>query len=245
MAQAQTCTRWLALGLALGLSACAPRPASTPGYPAPETLPAPVPLRPYPVPPTLIPPPASATPSAGFNRPAVGTPVAEPAIHAQARRHLAERLMVSAPTIIIMDSQAVDWPDSCLGVYGGYACLDVITPGYIITAQVGAQTYVLHSNANGSVFQLAQPAVADLAQAAITAARQALAERFNQPAEAFTLVASEEVTWPDGCLGVYESHIACTTLMVPGFRLTFAHNGQTTLVHTDFNGALVKIVPHP
>lgn len=226
-------------GLMLG--ACAPMPAPgltpaiNPAYPAQDIFPT-ADLQPYPVEPTLTTQPPIRQP--------MGTPVREPAIHSQARTYLAGQLTTAAENIGIVDSQAVDWPDSCLGVYApDTSCMDVITPGYIITAQVAAQTYILHTNAAGTMFYLAAPSRDMLAQPAIEAARQALAARFNQPASAFTLTTSEEVTWPDGCLGVYEPNTECTQMLVPGYRLIFTYTGQTITVHTNLTGATVKILP--
>ncbi len=132
----------------LAVAACAPMPAPglTPAYPAQDMFPT-ANLQPYPVETTLTAPSPT--------RQLIGTPVREPNIHTQARAHLAGVLTTAAENILIVDSQAVDWPDSCLGVYApNTACLDVITPGYIITAHVAAQTYTLHTNADGSLIKI-------------------------------------------------------------------------------------------
>ncbi len=64
---------------------------------------------------------------------------------------LAGHLTLAADAIELVDWEAVEWSDACLGIHTpGIMCAQVITPGYRITLSAGGQTYELHTNRNGS-----------------------------------------------------------------------------------------------
>jgi len=76
-------------------------------------------------------------------------------------------------------------------------------------------------------------------QAAITAVSKTL----NVPPGQITLISTEAVEWPDGCLGVHRIDVMCTQAVVPGFKMMLEANGRTYEVHTNENGSSVVIVP--
>ena len=64
-----------------------------------------------------------------------------------AQRDLAKRLSVPVEEIGVGAAEAVEWPDSCLGVpVPDQMCLMVITPGYRINLLHGLSTYVYHTD---------------------------------------------------------------------------------------------------
>ncbi|MBN2389462.1 MAG: hypothetical protein JXR84_01980 [Anaerolineae bacterium] len=85
-------------------------------------------------------PAESAVPPAYRDNPAV-----EAAIKA-----LVEQKGVARESVIVVDVIAVEWRDSCLGCKTpGQRCLMVVTPGYRITLQSGAEIYELHTDRTG------------------------------------------------------------------------------------------------
>ncbi|HOT92738.1 MAG TPA: hypothetical protein PLJ78_12760 [Anaerolineae bacterium] len=63
---------------------------------------------------------------------------------------LAEREKVAPESIAVVSVEAVEWANSCLGcARPNENCLMVITPGYRIVLQSGAQTYNVHTDRNG------------------------------------------------------------------------------------------------
>ncbi len=65
---------------------------------------------------------------------------------------LAQRLSVPVEDIDVLSVEAVDWPDSCLGVpVPDQACLQVITPGFRISLSHAATTYVYHTDSHETV----------------------------------------------------------------------------------------------
>lgn len=75
----------------------------------------------------------------------------ESKIESRVRRALAQRFtkpdQVSQTRIEVLDIQAREWPDACLGVKReDEVCAQVITPGYEVKARVGDQTYSVHTD---------------------------------------------------------------------------------------------------
>ncbi len=102
-----------------------PMPTSTKEVHSPTTMPT--------VPPTNTPNPAKSGPT---------SPVMQ---------DLAQKLTIDVSKITVQSIEAVEWPDSCLGVVEkGVYCAQVITPGYKIILEAEGQTYEYHTNQSGS-----------------------------------------------------------------------------------------------
>lgn len=87
----------------------------------------------------------------------------EPEVKAQspaataAQRDLAKRLRVDPQAIQVIDEQAMQWPDSCLGIQApDRLCAQVITPGFQITLVYQGSEYVYHTDTGGEVALLAK-----------------------------------------------------------------------------------------
>ena len=66
---------------------------------------------------------------------------------------LGAELQLSPQDIRLLSFEAVDWPNSCLGVERkGVMCLDVITPGYLFVFEISNGVYEAHTNADGSYY---------------------------------------------------------------------------------------------
>jgi hypothetical protein len=73
-----------------------------------------------------------------------------PAAVQMARQALANKLGVTADAITVVSFDAVDWPDSCLGVQQkGVMCLEVVSPGYRVTLSANKQNYEYHTDSTG------------------------------------------------------------------------------------------------
>ncbi|MCC6569633.1 MAG: hypothetical protein IT315_10385, partial [Anaerolineales bacterium] len=69
--------------------------------------------------------------------------------------HLSATLNLPADQVSVISTEAVEWPDGCLGVQQpGVMCTEAIVPGYKIILQAGDEQYELHTNKSGS--QIAQ-----------------------------------------------------------------------------------------
>ena len=66
--------------------------------------------------------------------------------------YLAQDLDVDPGTIVVVDFEAVEWHDSCLGLgRPEELCAQVETPGWRITLRLGESTYRVHSDEFGQV----------------------------------------------------------------------------------------------
>jgi hypothetical protein len=68
-----------------------------------------------------------------------------------------------------------------------------------------------------------------------------LSEALNLPADQITLISTESVTWPDGCLGVDRPGMMCTQALVEGYRIIFEAGGREYEVRTNESGSAVAI----
>jgi len=75
------------------------------------------------------------------------------------------------------------------------------------------------------------------------AAVSALSDITGLPADKITLVSTEAVTWPDGCLGVQRGEMMCTQALVEGFKIVLEAEGREYEFHTNQNGSAVVLAP--
>jgi len=68
-----------------------------------------------------------------------------------------------------------------------------------------------------------------------------LSETLGLPAEKITLVSTESVTWPDGCLGVQRIGIMCTQALVEGYKIVLGADGTQYEFHTNVSGSSVVL----
>jgi hypothetical protein len=72
------------------------------------------------------------------------------------------------------------------------------------------------------------------------AAISALSSNLGLPADKITLVSTEAIDWPDGCLGVPEEGLVCTQAITPGFRIILDADGREVEYHTDEDGTNIR-----
>jgi hypothetical protein len=72
------------------------------------------------------------------------------------------------------------------------------------------------------------------------AALTALSENVGLPVDEIKLVSTEAVEWPDGCLGVQEEGLACTQVIIPGFRVILEANGRQVEYRTNEDGTQIR-----
>ena len=87
----------------------------------------------------------------------------------------------------------------------------------------------------------AGPAHAQAPAGVVAAATADLAEQLDADPAGLELLRSEAVVWSDGCLGVHEPDIACTTALVDGFALWLSDGDVAYRYHTDATGTVVRL----
>jgi len=68
-----------------------------------------------------------------------------------------------------------------------------------------------------------------------------LSESVGLPIDQITLVSTEAVTWPDGCLGVQSLGVVCTQALVDGFKIILEADGDQYEFHTNQDGSAVVL----
>jgi hypothetical protein len=54
------------------------------------------------------------------------------------------------------------------------------------------------------------------------------------------VVSTEEVEWPDGCLGIQQEGLMCTQAIVPGYRIILEANGREVEYRTNEDGTQIR-----
>ncbi len=76
-----------------------------------------------------------------------------------AQSWLAEQFGVPVDRVQIVDTEQVEWQDSCLGLGGpAESCLQAITPGYRVTLDVDGTLYEVHTDATGVNIRMVEAA---------------------------------------------------------------------------------------
>jgi hypothetical protein len=67
-----------------------------------------------------------------------------------------------------------------------------------------------------------------------------LAESSGISPDDITVVSTEEVEWPDGCLGIQQEGLMCTQVIVPGYRIILEANGREVEYRTNEDGTQIR-----
>ena len=102
----------------------------------------------------------------GFPPMVIGTPTPVsggnyPTVVLKAREALASKMGLNAEKIEVIKVEAVDWPDSCLGISTpDIMCSMIVTPGYRIVLRANNMDYEYHTNVRDTiVFASLSPAI--------------------------------------------------------------------------------------
>jgi hypothetical protein len=161
-----------------------------------------------------------------------------------AQNALADQLGKPVNEVIIQTSEAVVWPDACLGAAApDEMCAAVITTGYKVKLVANGQVYVYHTDLTGKNLRIegSEPTQPD----AVEAARQALAGLLKLAAQQIKVVSSEQMDWPDSCLGAAETGEMCLQVITPGYKVVMQANGQQYIYHTDETGKSLRLEGNP
>jgi len=156
-------------------------------------------------------------------------------------RALAAVLGIPEDQIEVIDLEAVEWPDACLGIIRIDAlCAQGITPGYRVILEAQGKQYEYHTNQDGSAVALAFEGDAETQSAAEQAVISALAESLGIDPSEIKVVSTQVVEWPDACLGVYLPGKACAEVITPGFLIVVEADGKRYEYHTNLNASTVQ-----
>ncbi|MCC6300422.1 MAG: hypothetical protein IT314_14100 [Anaerolineales bacterium] len=165
-------------------------------------------------------------------------PELTPAEQAAVER-LASILNLPPEKIGVVSTEAVEWPDGCLGIERpGMMCTQAIVPGYRILLEAEGEQFEFRTNESGSqVAQAGSAAPIGLMEEAIMAQ---LAANLGLDIDKISLVGSSEVEFPDSCLGVAFMDEACAQVVTPGKIIVLEANGLQFEYHLSADGTRVQ-----
>lgn len=69
---------------------------------------------------------------------------------------------------------------------------------------------------------------------------QHASQQSGLPTSALHIVHSQQQTWSDSCLGVNDSGVLCTQMLVPGWQVAVASGQQRWVYRTNTSGSVIK-----
>ncbi len=66
-------------------------------------------------------------------------------------------------------------------------------------------------------------------------------QRTSRPLASFRIIEAQKRTWPDGCLGLSQSGMFCTQVIVPGWRVVVTDGQRNWIYRTDESGDMIKL----
>jgi len=80
--------------------------------------------------------------------------VLPPDVALNVQNRISETMGVAAESIQIQSVEQMDWPDGCLGLpEGDEACVEAITPGWLLTFNINDQIYRYRVDQTGTVIR--------------------------------------------------------------------------------------------
>ena len=151
---------------------------------------------------------------------------------------LSQSLGMPAPQISVVSTEAVTWPNGCLGVQRiGVLCTLNQVPGFRIVLGAGGKQYELHTNQDGSV--IAPEQAIEAPGPAQEAATKQLATNLGIPESDVKLTSNTVIEWPDSCLGVSQQGVMCAQIITPGYLIVLQAGGRQYEYHTNQDASMI------
>ncbi len=168
------------------------------------------------------------------NSPASWTPAQQAAVTA-----LSQSLNLPPGKLTLTSTEAVDWPNGCLGVQKlGMMCTQAIVPGYKILIEADGQVYEVRTNEDGTVVEVVSgPAVTESLEEELI---KRLAANLGLETDAVKVVSTSEIEFGDACLGVALPSVSCAQVMTPGKIIVLEANGEQYTYHTTADGSFIQ-----
>ena len=78
--------------------------------------------------------------------------VLPPDVALNVQNFISESIGVPVESIVISNVEKMDWPDGCLGLpQGDEACVEAITPGWLLTFNINNQEYQYRVDSTGTI----------------------------------------------------------------------------------------------
>ena len=163
------------------------------------------------------------------------------------KKYLYEQYSILPGDVRLVEQQEREWSDSCLGLgRPDEICMQVITPGFIVTVETPRGTVVFHTASSLSAFRMESSLGSPQSGRfdAMARFRWLVAGRLNIPFDQVQIASSEAVEWPSACLGVEEPGIMCASVITPGYRITLSTPQGDVVIHANQDLSIYR-TPQP
>jgi hypothetical protein len=153
--------------------------------------------------------------------------------------HLSTTLNLPPGQITLISTEAVEWPDGCLGVQiKDLMCTQAFVSGYRIILQAGGELYEMRTNQSGSqVVRAAEEMSFDSVEDKVI---NQLASNLGLKTNQVTLLSSSEMEFGDTCLDVLLPDMQCAQVLMPGRLIVVSANGVEYEYHTSADGTFIQ-----
>jgi len=152
---------------------------------------------------------------------------------------LSETLNLPADKITVISSEAVTWPDGCLGIVRmGVMCTQAEVPGYQIILEADGIKHEVHTNKDGSVALVAEGTQSSTT--AEDAVIKQLAKNLGLKESDISLVSDVVIEFPDSCLGVAMDWVMCAQIVTTGHSIVLEADGIQYEYHTSQDGSQIQ-----
>ena len=152
---------------------------------------------------------------------------------------LSGTLNLPVEQIALISTEAVTWPDGCLGVKRDeMMCTQALVEGFKITLEVGGNQYEMHTDQDGSAVVLAMDLPMDGLIESALIAQLAINLGLNQ--SDISVVSSEKMEFADACLGVVMQGVMCAEVITPGYVVVLEVGGIQYEYHVSDDGRLIQ-----
>lgn len=151
---------------------------------------------------------------------------------------LAETVGLTADKITVVSTEAVTWPDGCLGVQRmGVMCTQAEVEGFKIILAADGKQYEFHTNQDGSSIIRA---AGDLSGVVEDTLISQLAQNLGLNKKDISVVSTADVEFPDACMSVAMPEVMCAQMIVPGKIVVLEAKGIQYEYHVSADGSRVQ-----
>jgi len=153
---------------------------------------------------------------------------------------LSETLGLPPEQITVVSSEAVKWPNGCLGIQRiGVLCTKSKVDGFLLVLEANDTKYEYHTNNDGStIVPVDAMQISNSAEAAVM---QQLAVNLDMKPGDIKVKSDTPIEWTDSCLGDAIVGIVCAETVTPGYLIILKAGGNQYEYHTSDDGS--QIVP--
>lgn len=153
---------------------------------------------------------------------------------------IANQYGFSPSQILLLKTTRKTWTDTCLEVAPiSEICISEEIPGFFMLYYADYSIFEVHTDTSAQkIFVLNY-----LTQNAtpVDVAIQLLAKQLNIPSGQILVQSSDQVDWPDSCLGIANDNLVCVPVTTPGYQIQLEALGNVYVFHADIYGS--RLIP--